>query len=173
MPLSHYYNERQTPDEEFGRFFFYDWDETEWAKYDQYMRDNIRIYLQSLSGGALRTPAAVQSILKAKKLQDSVLPSVLEWLETFNEGQGFAHGVDYLKKDLFESYRTHCGGKAVTPRKLWVELRKFKKYSEEYIEDVVTSGEWGQEQKKSRGRTIFFLRKEKSDKVGWKKEAEG
>jgi hypothetical protein len=47
VEMSAYFNENYTPKDEFGHEFFNEWDENEWARFDAYMIECIRIYLEN------------------------------------------------------------------------------------------------------------------------------
>ncbi len=45
VELSQHYNKNHTPLDEFGKLMFGDWDDDEWCKFDNYMIQNLQLYL--------------------------------------------------------------------------------------------------------------------------------
>ena len=46
LELTRYYSSDFTPLDEFGRLLFDDWDKDEWCRFDNYMLDNLRYYIE-------------------------------------------------------------------------------------------------------------------------------
>ena len=47
VEMSSYFSDKYTPIDEFGRELFNDWDDEEWSRFDNYMIECIRIYLEN------------------------------------------------------------------------------------------------------------------------------
>jgi hypothetical protein len=47
IEFTNHYSKDYTPEDEFGRLLFSDWDEDEWLRFDNYMISNLRLYLCS------------------------------------------------------------------------------------------------------------------------------
>lgn len=46
IEFTNYYSKEYTPEDEFGRLLFSDWDEEEWLRFDNYMISCLQLYLQ-------------------------------------------------------------------------------------------------------------------------------
>ncbi len=46
VEFSSYYSMDYTPEQEFGKLLFSDWDESEWLRFDNYMISNLQLYLR-------------------------------------------------------------------------------------------------------------------------------
>ena len=47
VEIANYFNENRTPEMEFGHLFFAEWDETEWAKFDNFMIRCVQFFLKN------------------------------------------------------------------------------------------------------------------------------
>jgi len=68
-----HYNKDFTPYDEFGHFFFSDWDKNEWTRFDNYMVSNIQLYLQK---GLMQTGF---KNIKLRNLVQSTSFDFVEW----------------------------------------------------------------------------------------------
>lgn len=89
-----YYSSTKTPEMEFGHWFFRDWDNDEWAKFDNYMIGCLYDYLL----GGLIEPNTIN--LNARKLLDQTHDSFICFMEDLE----IEHERAYSKKDLFRKY---------------------------------------------------------------------
>jgi hypothetical protein len=115
--MSSHYSDKFTPIDEFGHQLFNDWDEEEWARFDRYMIECYRIYLQK---GLMEMPTVN---LQYRKLLDDIS------IEMFNFFEGVEVGVFHLTKDLYDKYLEAYPEK----RKFTMQNKvtgSFKKYGE-------------------------------------------
>lgn len=89
VEMSSYFNDKYTPIMEFGHELFNDWDENEWARFDNYMMECISIYLNN---GLIEMPLLN---LDYRKLINEIGDEMLNY---FN---GLDRNKDYLIKDLY------------------------------------------------------------------------
>lgn len=75
VEMSSYFNDEYTPKMEFDHELFTDWDDNEWAKFDAYMIECIRIYLQK---GLLEMPL---NNLNIRKILDQVGQELFQFFE--------------------------------------------------------------------------------------------
>ena len=74
--LSDYFNDENTPDKEFNCWFFRDWDEKEYNRYDGFMIECIQTYLKF----GLIEPKSIN--IEKKTLIDHTHPSFVDFMET-------------------------------------------------------------------------------------------
>lgn len=80
VEIANYFNEKRTPEMEFGHLFFSDWDTEEWAKFDNFMIRCVQFFLKN---------GLVQSDkinLELRKLKNELGAEFIEFMEaqTFN-----------------------------------------------------------------------------------------
>jgi hypothetical protein len=92
VEMSSYFNDKHTPIKEFGHELFNDWNEEEWARFDNYMMECVSIYLRE----GLVPMKTVN--LKLRKLIDQVGNEVIDFCDTLRRNE-------YHKtKDLFDRF---------------------------------------------------------------------
>lgn len=122
-----FYSDRKTPQEVHGKWFFSEWDEMEWARFDNVMMTAICDYLMC------GVQEAESINLNARKLKDQTNePFVL-----FMEEYGFEHAKRYSKKELYEAFTENESRKEVmfkgfTQRMFTNWLRYWAEYRPEW-----------------------------------------
>jgi hypothetical protein len=89
-----YYSVTKTPEMEHGCWFFRDWDETEWLKFDNFMLQCVSEYLRA----GIIMPDTIN--LEARKLSDETAPEFIAWMEDLE----IQHEKDYDKSELFKQF---------------------------------------------------------------------
>lgn len=164
LGLSSHYSDEHKPLDDFGRLFFCDWLETDWADFDAYMFECIQLYLAENARYNGNIPQHVDDTITHKKLTDLVGLEICEWVENVQIGDeiGLKFGVRYLKKDLFRSFSEMYPKSKLSTRGFWEKIRLFKKYHPDFEADRVNSkGEREQEGHNGKQRYIIFLESKK------------
>jgi hypothetical protein len=92
VEMSSYFNDKHTPIKEFGHELFNEWDEEEWARFDNYMMECVSIYLRE----GLIPMTTVN--LKQRKLIDAIGTEMIQFLDSINRNE-------YLRtKDLYDRF---------------------------------------------------------------------
>jgi hypothetical protein len=142
-----YYSKDYTPEDEFGRLLFSDWDENEWLLFDNYMISNLQIYLKD---GLVKTEFGN---IKTRKFIAETDHSFYEWA---------IDNVDYLlkpntriyKQDLYNSFV--ADNPDFGPRtKMSITMQRFYKWLNAFC--LYQYGEEAHEGRDSRGKWIQFL----------------
>jgi hypothetical protein len=89
VEMSSYFNDKYTPMMEFGHELFNEWSEEEWSRFDNYMIECIKIYLEN---GLIEMPLLN---LDYRKLLDEIGQEMLNF---FN---GLTRNKDYLIKEVY------------------------------------------------------------------------
>jgi hypothetical protein len=89
-----YYSSQRSPEQEFGHWFFRDWDEVEWAKFDNFMLGCLYDYL--LIG--LISPETIN--LEARKLLDETSEGFIAFMLDLE----IEHEKPYNKRELFNKF---------------------------------------------------------------------
>lgn len=92
--FSDYFSDKRSPQDEYGHWFFTDWDTEEWARYDNFMMYCTSVFLKV---GLYQTKSIN---LEARKLLDQ---SSIEFIE-FMEDLKIEFGIEYDKKALFKQF---------------------------------------------------------------------
>jgi hypothetical protein len=94
VEMAGYFNDQNTPEDEFGHLLFSDWDNVEWAKFDNYMLRCVQYYLNN---GLVETKSIN---LLERKLRDGTSAEFIEFMDSF-EWSGDKRWVKTELKDLF------------------------------------------------------------------------
>lgn len=78
VEIANYFNDKHTPEDEFGHQFFHDWSEDEWAKFDNFMIRCIKYFLEN----GLVESRKVN--LEFRKFKDSVGEEFIEFMGGYN-----------------------------------------------------------------------------------------
>jgi len=92
VEMSSYFSDKHTPIDEFGHELFNDWDSDEWNKFDNYMMECIRIYLEN---GLIDMPL---KNLDYRKTIDAITIEVFNFYESIDRNEW------YLTKDLYQKF---------------------------------------------------------------------
>lgn len=96
--LSEHYHAEFSPAEEFGCWFFTDWDQDEWLSFDNFMMDCI---VQYLNKGVVEAPPI--NLDKRKQIQHTNRDFV-EFMEDKIKSGEIKKGIDYDKRELHEQF---------------------------------------------------------------------
>jgi hypothetical protein len=115
VELSNYYNHNNTPDKEFGRYFFYDWDKEEWNRFYSFMISCIQLYLQ------IGLVKYTSTSFTDKKIKTETCPEFVEFAV-----DNIIIGERLFKNDLFDRFTILYPdfAKKLTQRRffIWVDL---------------------------------------------------
>ena len=150
LEFKQFYNKDYTPQDEFGRRLFDDWEDDEWCLFDNYMVSNLQKFLNA---GFIKSEF---KNLPTRRFISETSHEFYEWIEDSENNYGKV-GVKHIKKTLyneFVEYYPDYGprGKINLTRKkfyAWLDLFAEFKYG--------TSAESGRE---SAGAWIRFKHKE-------------
>jgi hypothetical protein len=100
--LAEHYSEKWSPENEFGHWFFRDWDMEEWARFDNFFMSCICYYLK------VGIAPVSQVNLNRRKLLDTTSLEFVEFMdEQYANGQ-IKLDVDYKKAELFNRFLEDC-----------------------------------------------------------------
>jgi hypothetical protein len=94
VEMAGYFNDKNTPEDEFGHLLFSDWNNEEWAKFDNYMLRCIQYYLNN---GLVETKSIN---LLERKLRDGTSADFIEFMDSF-EWDSSKRWIKTELKDLF------------------------------------------------------------------------
>lgn len=141
IELSDYYDDSWTPLKEFDEWFFSDWAEKSWQKFDSFMMDCVRMYLKK----GISLPGTI-NLNERKKVEETSI-EFSEWME--DKSKAFktdksAHQIDgegnawWDKKILYtefkERYSDYSNNKSFSQRKFTKWLKLYGKYDSIYQE---------------------------------------
>ena len=98
LELYQHYTKSYTPQDEFGKLFFGDWDDDEWCVFDNYMIECLQLYL---SEGLVESEFVN---LKIRQLSASTSHDFIEWcglLAGANENEKLGIGLKIYKNELY------------------------------------------------------------------------
>ena len=150
LEFKQFYNKDYTPQDEFGRRLFDDWEDDEWCLFDNYMVANLQKFLNA---GFIKSEF---KNLPTRRFISETSHEFYEWIEDSENNYGRV-GVKHIKKSLYNEFVDYypdygSRGKINLTRKkfyAWLDLFSEFKYG--------TSAESGRE---SAGAWIRFKHKE-------------
>jgi len=98
LELYQHYTKSYTPQDEFGKLFFGDWDDDEWCVFDNYMIECLQLYLKE---GLIESEFVN---LKIRQLSASTSHDFIEWcglLADSNENDKLGVGLKIYKNELY------------------------------------------------------------------------
>jgi|14_taG_2_1085336.scaffolds.fasta_scaffold00111_12 hypothetical protein len=101
VELSQHYNKNHTPIDEFGKLMFGEWDDEEWCQFDNYMIQNLQLYL---GYGLLKSHSVNQKI---RNLGADTSHEFIEWcglIEGEMENPLVAKGRKSYKQNLYMEF---------------------------------------------------------------------
>lgn len=118
VEIANYFNEKHTPEMEFGHLFFSDWNEDEWARFDNFMIRCVQFFLKN---GLVQSDKVN---LKLKKFKNEVGVEMIEFMESQN-----FNGTPKNRKEFRDEFNRQYPNvsKFNTPQKF---NRKVKDYCE-------------------------------------------
>lgn len=127
VEIANYFNDKHTPEDEFGHQFFSEWDSNEWHKFDNFM---IRCLQYFLKNGLVESKKVN---LDLRKLRNSVGAEFMEFME-IQELKNYRIGRKEFR-DMFNDKYKHIA-RFNTPQKF---NKKVKDYCEFYNIDLEES----------------------------------
>jgi len=94
VEMAGYFNDKNTPEDEFGHLLFSDWTDEEWSKFDNYMLRCVQYYLNN---GLVESKSIN---LLERKLRNETSPDFIEFMDSF-EWSGDKRWIKTELKDLF------------------------------------------------------------------------
>ena len=101
LELFQHYNKSYTPQDEFGRLFFGDWDDDEWCLFDNYMIACLQIYLKE---GLIQSEFVN---LKIRQLSAETSHDFIEWcglLDGTEENQKLVPDIKIYKNEMYYEF---------------------------------------------------------------------
>lgn len=89
-----HYSSKFSPEDEFGHWFFRDWDDDEYNRFDNFMMTCVSDYLRA----GIIMPSTIN--LEARKLRDE---TAIEFIQ-FMEDMAIPHEGNYDKRELFQKF---------------------------------------------------------------------
>ena len=125
--MSSYFNAKHSPLMEFDEWFFTDWNENDWANFDNFMMHCVQVYFRR---GVIK-PSAIN--LNRRKLIEETCPEFVLWMDEWVKD---AISSDFYDKNdiklLF--YDSHPDFNKLAMRTFTKWLRLYTKFSPDYVE---------------------------------------
>lgn len=114
MEFSSWYNVDHSIIDDFHHMFFDDWDEHQWALFDNLMAECVMYYLRSFSEMWYRegrgvVPPPMKNI-ELRTLRQSMSEVLLQWAEEYFDPSGEHLNSRISRKDLFQAFIEFAGG---------------------------------------------------------------
>ena len=114
MEFSAWYNQDHALIDDFHHMFFDDWDEYQWALFDNLMAECVMYYLRSFEQiwyreGRGAVPPPMKNI-EQRTLRQSMSEVLLQWAEEYFEPTGDHLNQRLIRKELFASFLEYAGG---------------------------------------------------------------
>lgn len=129
LEFCQFYNKDFTPEDEFGRLLFEDWDSVDWSKFDAYMINCLQSYLTT---GLVE---ADLNNLKVRTLGAATSHEFIEWMGLTKDGdkvQRITLGQRVLINDLMHAFTTDYPDYAERSKFSLSRIR-FKRWVDAYI----------------------------------------
>ena len=143
VEMAGYFNDKNTPEDEFGHLLFSDWSSDEWAKFDNYMLRCVQYYLNN---GLVQSKSIN---LEERKLRDETSPEFIEFMDSF-EWDKDKRWIKTELKDLFVAENEELRFQK------WFTTSRFNKWLKLYTD---TRAEIGMTEGKSNGTTWKTIEK--------------
>lgn len=98
VEIANYFNDKHTPEDEFGHQFFSEWDENEWKRFDNFMIRCIQFFLKN---GLVESKKVNLSL---RKLKNNVGVEFMEFMEQFDFND-FKYDRKKLRDKFNDEYR--------------------------------------------------------------------
>lgn len=158
LEFRQFYNKDFTPLVEFGRLLFSDWDEDEWCRFDNYMVNNLKSYLNT---GLVKSSFVN---LKVRKLSAETSHDFIEWcglLDGSQPNDKLKTDKILFKQDLYIDFINENPDYA-PKAKMTISRNTFYKWLTAY--GVYATGKQPVEGRDSNGRWIKFVTEVKPQK---------
>jgi len=162
VDLSDHYSKDFTPEKEFGKWFFRDFTDREWALFDTFMLNCMRLYLRD----GLRPYKSIN--LENRILHEHVGEDLVNFLDDFPNAHvdqifqsdfGIIPERKYDKRALYDAFVTICrvDTKKFTQRTFTKKLRLYKTLMDRWLSDVQQKdGTYSQESRSNCKDYIWF-----------------
>jgi hypothetical protein len=117
VEMSQYFSDKYTPMMEFGHELFNDWDQDEWARFDNYMIQCIQIYLKN---GLIDMPTIN---LEFRKVMDDIGKEMYQFFETLQMNKDYNVKETYMR--LLDNYPELKKRNNVTQILMTTRLKKY------------------------------------------------
>lgn len=94
--FSNHFSKNHGPEQEFGHWFFRDWDNEQYCMYYHFMAQCVQLYFKN--GCKLNEPEQIN--LNRRKLIEQTHDDFMDWITAFNPEPG----KEYKKDDMFKSF---------------------------------------------------------------------
>jgi hypothetical protein len=118
VEMSTYFNEHYTPKMEFGHELFNEWDELEWARFDNYIMECVKVYFNE---GLLDMPT---KNLEYRKIISEIGMECYQFFETLERNEW--KNIKSLYDSFLISYPEKS--KTFTQNRLTISVKKYAKY---------------------------------------------
>ncbi len=135
LEFSQYYHRNKTPEEEFGRQLFYDWNDNDWLLFDNYMLGCVQFYFEN--NCQMISPEFKN--LKLRKFMNQTSMEFYQWAEDDQNEKIRKSRV--AKAELFEDFTSEY-----TDFKRWLSRKTFLGWLRKYAELKGLSFEQGNSQ---------------------------
>jgi hypothetical protein len=157
LELFQHYNKAYTPQDEFGRLFFGDWDDDEWCVFDNYMIECLQLYLNE---GLVESEFVN---LQIRQLSAATTHDFIEWcgiLDGQEENQKLSDGVKIYRNEVYFDFigeYPDYGPKS----KMTISRQRFYKWLHSYA--VYKTGQAPLEGRDMTGRWIELIPKKEEE----------
>jgi hypothetical protein len=153
LELHQYYNKDFTPQEEFGKLMFSDWDDDEWCLFDNYMLGCLQSYLET---GLIKSQFVN---LKVRQLSAETCHEFIEWcglIKGTEANELLEFGTKIYKHNLYEAF-IHENPDFAPKSRFTISRTKFYKWLSSY--SVFMYGIIPEEGRDATGRWLRFRNK--------------
>lgn len=129
--FANYFSDRRSPEQEYGHWFFRDWDETEWNLFDNFMILCTMTYMRT----GIISPKTIN--LERRKLMDHTNREFVEWMDdnfrtgSIKAGEWFCHKK--LNDDFVTMYNDYRNDKRHTQRRFNKWLQNYANLNKQFI----------------------------------------
>ena len=130
LELYQHYSKSYTPQDEFGKLFFGDWDDDEWCVFDNYMIECLQLYLKE---GLIESEFVN---LKIRQLSAETSHDFIEWcglLEGQQENEKLAVGIQINRNEVYFDFINEYPDYA-PKSKMTISRQRFYKWLHAYAE---------------------------------------
>lgn len=163
VEVADYFNDRYTPEDEFGEWFFRDWDADQWGMFDSFMMHCVQSYFKH----DVQRPSTI-NLDERKKLEETS-PQFVEWMESkdkvFVPTNEEGDDIKFNKRDLFVDFigrypELRTGRYQLQPNTFTKWLKRYCQYDKTYLPVVKKEDDKeGSKETRSNGQTfIQFFR---------------
>jgi len=142
-----HYSSKWTPEQEFGHWFFRDWDETEYNRFDNWMMSCVAEYLRY---GLMQADSIN---LNARKLREETCQEFINFMEDLV----IQHEAEYDKKELYKQFADiDDDGNLRNKDFKWLKQRQFTKWLQLWAEFRPEIGAYQQTRRNNKDYIRFF-----------------